>query len=240
MQEWIEQHQPDVLCMQETKLATDAFPRMDFQAMGYEAAHHGEGRWNGVAIVSRVGLDDVVAGFSDGAEEDPQARLIQATCDGLRVACVYVPNGRALDDDHYTYKLEWFDRLHRVVSNNVDPADKFLVCGDFNVAPEDRDVWDPAQFVGATHVSDPERAAVETLSEWGLVDVFRRHNDEDGQFSWWDYRAGSFHKGHGMRIDLIMTTESVAAATESVWIDREARKGTKPSDHAPVVIDLDL
>lgn len=240
VQEWIEEQHPDVLCMQETKLATDAFPHLEFQAMGYESAHHGEGRWNGVAIISRVGLDDVVAGFADGVEEDPQARLVRATCDGLRVACVYVPNGRALDDDHYTYKLAWFERLRSVIAATQDPAGRFLVCGDFNVAPDDRDVWDPAQFVGMTHVSEAERAAVDALQEWGLVDVFRREHDEDGLFSWWDYRAGSFHKGHGMRIDLILTTESVAQATDAVWIDREARKGPKPSDHAPVVVDLDL
>ncbi len=240
VQEWIDDRAPDVLCLQETKLASDAFPYEAFEEMGYEACHHGEGRWNGVAIASRVGLDDVVLGFSDGLEEDPQARLIRASCNGIRVACVYVPNGRSLDDDHYVYKLQWFERLTRVISESIRPDEKFIACGDFNVAPDDRDVWDPAEFIGATHVSHPERAALAQLMEWGVIDVFRRHHDDGNLFSWWDYRGGSFHKGLGMRIDLILATEPVVGVTDAVWIDRDARKGQKPSDHAPVVIDMDI
>ena len=238
VEEWLATVQPDVVCLQETKLADDAFPALTFGAMGYETAHHGEGRWNGVAILSKVGLDDVVAGFPDDDEPDPDARLLWATCGGVRVACAYVPNGRSLDDDHYQYKLRWLARLHRVLEADEDPSSKLVVTGDFNIAPDDRDVYDPADFVGATHVSDAERDALAALEDWGLVDVFRRHYDAPGLFSWWDYRAGNFHKGKGMRIDLVLATASLAETSTSALIDRNARKGKQPSDHAPVVVDF--
>jgi len=240
VEEWIAQAEPDVLCLQETKLTDDKFPHLAFHALGYEAAHHGYGQWNGVAVVSRVGLDDVVAGFGDGGEDDPDSRLVWATCGGVRVASAYVPNGRALDDDHYTYKLWWLGRLREALEADATPDSAVAVCGDFNIAPDDRDVWDPAEFEGATHVSGPERDALHALEAWGLVDVWRRHHEEGGVFSWWDYRGGNFHKGMGMRIDLVLATESVAAASTTISIDRDARKGKQPSDHAPVVVDLDL
>jgi exodeoxyribonuclease-3 len=238
VEEWLAMVQPDVLCMQETKLADTAFPAMAFQALGYESAHHGEGRWNGVAIVSKVGIDDVVAGFGD--DEDPEARLLWATCAGVRVATVYVPNGRALDQDHYQYKLRWLERLRAQVALSTDPSDRVLVAGDFNIAPDDRDVYDPAAFAGETHVSEPERAALAELERWGLVDVFRQHYDVGGLFSWWDYRAGNFHMGKGMRIDLVLATKELADRSRAVLIDRNARKGKSPSDHAPVIVDFDL
>ena len=238
VEEWLATVQPDVLCLQETKLTDAAFPAMTFQAMGYEAAHVGEGRWNGVAILSKVGLDDVVAGFGDGDDEDPEARLMWATCGGVRVANVYVPNGRGLEEDHYQYKLRWLERLRARIVDSLDPGDPFVICGDFNIAPEDRDVYDPADFIGATHVSAPEREALARLSDWGLVDVFRQHYEAPGLFSWWDYRAGNFHKGKGMRIDLVLATEALAAGSTSVLIDRNARKGKSPSDHAPVIVDF--
>ena len=238
VEEWLAAVQPDVVCLQETKLADDAFPALTFGAMGYETAHHGQGRWNGVAILSKVGLDDVVAGFDDGDEPDPDARLLWATCGGVRVASVYVPNGRSLDDDHYQYKLRWLDRLHRVLEADEDPSSRLVVTGDFNIAPDDRDVYDPADFVGATHVSEAERDALAAIEGWGLVDVFRRHYDAPGLFSWWDYRAGNFHKGKGMRIDLVLATPSLAETSTSALIDRNARKGKQPSDHAPVVVDF--
>ena len=238
VEEWVAQTQPDVLCMQETKLADDAFPTLAFEALGYESAHHGQGRWNGVAIISKVGLDDVVAGFADADEPDPEARLIWATCGGVRVASVYVPNGRSLDDDHYQYKLAWLERLRGVLDGSADAADDLAVCGDFNIAPDDRDVWDPADFVDATHVSQPERDALRRLEDWGLVDVFRRRYDDGGLYSWWDYRAGNFHKRKGMRIDLILATEALAARSTADLIDRNARKGKLPSDHAPVLGDF--
>ncbi len=238
VEEWVAAVQPDVLCMQETKLADAAFPAMAFHALGYESLHYGEGRWNGVAIISKVGIEDPVAGFADGADEDPEARLVWATCGGVRVASVYVPNGRALDEDHYQYKLRWLERLRGRLVDSCDPDQPLVVTGDFNIAPDDRDVYDPAEFVGATHVSEPERDALRALEAWGLIDVFRQHYDAGSLFSWWDYRAGNFHKGKGMRIDLVLATEALAEASTSILIDRNARKGKSPSDHAPVVVDF--
>ena len=235
--EWLEAERPEIVCLQETKMKDDAFPHEVFEAMGYESAHHGQGQWNGVAILSSVGLDDVVAGWDDDGPEDSDARLVWATCAGIRVASAYVPNGRALDDDHYTYKLAWLARLRATLDRREDPSAELAVCGDYNIAPTDLDVWDVSAFEGATHVSQPERDALVSLEAWGLEDLFRRH--VDGQvFSWWDYRGGSFHKGHGMRIDLIMGTESLARRSVGARVDRDARKGEKPSDHAPVIVEL--
>lgn len=239
VEEWIAYARPDVLLMQETKLADAAFPALAFGALGYETAHHGQGRWNGVAIVSRVGLDDVVAGFDDDEEPDADARVVWATCGGVRVASAYVPNGRALDDDHYRYKLDWLARLRRGLDAH-DPAAPLLIGGDFNIAPTDDDVWDPGAFEGATHVSAPERAALGELVDWGLVDTFRLLHDEPGLYSWWDYRAGNFHKRKGMRIDLLLATAPLADALTFTLIDRQARKGSQPSDHAPVLADFEL
>jgi len=238
VEEWVATVQPDILCMQETKLAEAAFPAMAFHGLGYESVHHGEGRWNGVAIISKVGIDDVVNGFPDDDAPDPEARLVWATCGGVRVASAYVPNGRSLDDDHYQYKLRWLERLRLAIAAHNDPAQPLLVAGDFNIAPDDRDVYDVKEFAGATHVSAPERSALAALTDWGLVDVFREHYDAPGLFSWWDYRAGNFHKGKGMRIDLVLATKELAAASTAVLIDRNARKGKSPSDHAPVVVDF--
>jgi exodeoxyribonuclease-3 len=240
VEEWLADSQPDIVCLQETKLADGAFPALAFAGLGYEAAHHGEGRWNGVAILSRVGLDDVVPGFADGAPPDPEARLLTATCGGVRVMSAYVPNGRALDNDHYRYKLEWLERLRAHLDAVADPTAPTALCGDFNIAPTDIDVWDPAAVHGATHVSPPEREALGRLLDWGLTDVFRdRFPDVERLYSWWDYRAGNFHKGIGMRIDLVLASASLAARAQAALIDRNARKGKSPSDHAPVVIDLD-
>jgi exodeoxyribonuclease-3 len=213
---------------------------MAFQAIGYDAVHYGEGRWNGVAILSRVGLDDVVHGFGDGEPDDPEARLVTATCGGARIMSVYVPNGRALDHEHYQYKLRWLDRLHVHLDATADPSSPTAVCGDFNIAPTDLDVWDPAAGHGATHVSEPERAALGRLLDWGLSDLFRdRFRDVERLYSWWDYRAGNFHKGLGMRIDLVLGSAPLATRVRGALIDRNARKGKSPSDHAPVVIDLE-
>ncbi|MDQ4097508.1 MAG: exodeoxyribonuclease III, partial [Actinomycetota bacterium] len=231
----------DVLCMQETKLADSAFPALAFSALGYESAHCGEGRWNGVAIISRVGLDDVVAGFSDQAEDETtEARLLWATCAGVRVGSVYVPNGRQVGSEHYEAKLQWLDRLQRHVETSLDATEPLVICGDFNVAPDDRDVWDVTKLHGGTHVSAPEREAVGGLLGWGLVDVFRTLRPEPGVYSWWDYRAGDFHQGRGLRIDLVLATKSLAERATFVLIDRFARKGKLPSDHAPLLVDFDL
>ena len=238
VEEWLALNDADVVCLQETKMTDSAFPGLTFSELGYDVAHHGEGRWNGVAILSRVGLEDVRAGWDDGGEDDPEARVLWATCGGVRVCCVYVPNGRALDNDHYAYKLRWLERLRATLDEHEDPATDLAVLGDFNIAPDDRDVWDPARFEGATHVSEPERDALARLEEWGLEDVFRRHYDAGGLFSWWDYRGGDFHKGHGLRIDLVLATASLAGRSRGAVIDRNARKGKQPSDHAPVVVDF--
>jgi exodeoxyribonuclease-3 len=237
VEEWIGYAQPDVLCLQETKLADAAFPHGAFSVLGYETAHHGDGRWNGVALVSRVGLENVSVGLNSD-DDDQGTRLIAADCGGVRVHSVYVPNGRSLEDDHYPAKLAWLARLRDLLAETCSPEDPVAVCGDFNVAPEDRDVWDVTQFEGMTHVSQPERDALANLEAWGLVDVFRRLYDEGGLFSWWDYRGGSFHRHRGMRIDLVLVTEVLAARTGYALIDRNARKGDKPSDHTPVFIDV--
>jgi exodeoxyribonuclease-3 len=238
VEEWLAYAEPDVLCLQETKLSDATFPHMAFSALGYESVHHGRGQWNGVAILSRVGIGDVVSGFAEGLEVDPDARLITATCGGVRTLSVYVPNGRALDDPHYQYKLSWIDRLRRHLDLTADPNRPVAVCGDYNVAPDDRDVWDPAAFVGSTHVSVPEREALAHLEGWGLEDAFRLRYDQDGLFSYWDYRAGDFHQHRGMRIDLVLVSKPLAGRVEWAIIDRNARKGKLPSDHAPVVVDL--
>ena len=236
---WLAECQPDVICLQETKLADSAFPSLAFAAMGYESAHHGEGRWNGVAILSRVGLEDVVNGFADGEPADDEARLLTATCGGVRVLCAYVPNGRAVGHEHYQYKLRWLARLRRHLDATASPTEPTALCGDFNIAPTDLDVWDPAAVHGATHVSPPERAALAELLDWGLVDVFReRFPGVERLYSWWDYRAGNFHKGLGMRIDLVLASAPLAERVEAALIDRNARKGKQPSDHAPVVVEV--
>jgi exodeoxyribonuclease-3 len=241
VEDWLAYAQPDIFCMQETKLADADFPALAFKALGYDAAYSGQGRWNGVAILSRVGLEDVVAGFSDQAEDEPvEARLLSATCAGHRVMTVYVPNGRVVGSQWYEEKLAWLERVRGHVTSTCDANGNALVCGDFNVAPDDRDVWDPTAVHGATHVSPPERAALGALLDWGLVDVLRARYDDAGLFSWWDYRAGDFHKHRGMRIDLILATPALARRAAFVLIDRFARKGKGPSDHAPVLADFDV
>ena len=240
VEEWIEYAQPDVLCLQETKQADAAFPHGAFTALGYESVHHGDGRWNGVALISRVGIEQVSKGL--GSDDDDQGtRLIAADCGGVRVHSVYVPNGRSLEGEHYPAKLAWLARLRNLLAETCSPSDPVAVCGDFNVAPDDRDVWDVTQFEGMTHVSPPERQALADLEAWGLVDAFRRCYDQDGLYSWWDYRGGAFHRHHGLRIDLVLVTEVLAARTTWALIDRAARyagsDGSKPSDHTPVLID---
>lgn len=235
---WLTEVDPDVALLQETKLADDAFPALTFEALGYQSAHHGQGQWNGVAILSKVGIDDVVAGFADGGPPDPDARLVTATCGGLRVSSAYVPNGRSLDDDHYAYKLDWMDRLAVHVRAQQESHDSIVVGGDYNIAPDDRDVHDPAKYVGATHVSEAERERLDALVEFGLIDVFRHFHDDDRVFSWWDYRGGDFHQGRGMRIDLLMCSTPVVERSRWCLIDRNARKGKQPSDHAPVIVEL--
>ncbi len=247
---WIERARPDVLLMQETKLADDAAPVAELRRLGYELAHHGQGQWNGVAIASRMGISDVVTHFgrplararTPDSDDEPLAetRMIAATCGGVRVVSLYAPNGRNVGTLHYAAKLAWFGLLEGWLQSACRPDEPLVLGGDLNVAPEDIDVWDPAACHGGTHVSPPERDAFRRLQAWGLVDLYRRHHDEPARFTWWDYRAGNFHKNFGMRIDHLLGTRVVAERSRGAEIDREARKGKPlPSDHAPLVVDLD-
>jgi exodeoxyribonuclease-3 len=237
---WLDERRPDVVCLQETKLADDALAELlgdELAGRGYEVAAHGEAAWNGVAILSRVGLDDVVSGLAGAPGfPHPEARAVAATCDGVRVHSVYVPNGREPDSDHYQYKLAWLAALRAVVAAGPKAA---LVCGDMNIAPADADVFDPDAYIGQTHVTPREREALAQLQALGLHDVVRDRWPDERVFSYWDYRAGMFHQDLGMRIDLILASDPVAARVKAAWIDRHARKGKGPSDHAPVIVDLD-
>ncbi len=245
MLDWLQQTEPDVLCLQELKNAPEAYPEPEFLALGYESAINASGRWNGVAVMSRVGLRDVQLGLTDQPEFDggTEPRAVGATCGGVRLWSVYVPNGREPANPHFQYKLEWLEALrHTITAEALDEA-PFAVLGDFNVAPTDADVWDPAAFVDSTHVTEPERAALAALRDLGLTDVFPRPLKHDYPFTYWDYRGGNFHKNIGMRIDLVYANHSFAAAVTDAYVDREARKGSVkdgkgPSDHAPVVVDL--
>jgi exodeoxyribonuclease-3 len=237
---WLDERRPDVLCLQETKLADDKFAELlgeELAGRGYEVAAHGEASWNGVAILSRVGLDDVVDGLPGGPGfPHPEARAVSATCGGIRVVSVYVPNGRVPGSEHYEYKLAWLAALREMVAAGPEAT---MVCGDINIAPADEDVFDPDAYIGQTHVTKPERAALAELQALGLRDVVRDRWPGERVFSYWDYRAGMFHQDLGMRIDLILAGEPVAERVKAAWIDRQARKGTGPSDHAPVIVDLD-
>jgi exodeoxyribonuclease III len=237
---WLDERQPDVVCLQETKLADAAFTELlgsELADRGYEVAAHGEAAWNGVAILSRAGLDDVVAGI-EGAPgfPNPEARAVAATCGGIRVVSVYVPNGREPGSEHYRYKLAWLDSLREMVAAGPDAT---VVCGDMNIAPADDDVFDPDAYIGQTHVTAPEREALAELQALGLHDVVRDRWPGERVFTYWDYRAGMFHQDLGMRIDLVLASDPVAERVKAAWIDRQARKGKGPSDHAPVIIDLD-
>lgn len=226
--------------MQETKIADAAFAHNQFSTLGYEVATHGSGQWNGVAVASRVGLDRVERGFAgEPGFPDPEARALAVTCGGVRVWSLYVPNGRSLDSPHLAYKLQWLRQLRGALAAEVATAAPIAVCGDFNIAPTDEDVWDPNAFVGSTHVSAEERAALVALLELGLHDV-RPRAFKGMPYTYWDYRAGAFHKGMGMRIDLVLLGNGLASAITDAYIDRDARKGTGPSDHAPVVVDVTL
>jgi exodeoxyribonuclease-3 len=248
---WLGRARPDVLLMQETKLTDEAAPGEAFREAGYELAHHGQGRWNGVAIASRRGIAGVVTNFGEprrpGPDEDAgdveplaETRMIAAECGGVRVASLYAPNGRTLGSVFYEAKLAWFARLLRWLEEAADPAAPLVLGGDFNVAPADEDVWDPRACHGGTHVSPPEREAFGRLLRWGLVDAYRLRRPERGRYTWWDYRAGHFHKNLGMRIDHLLATRPLAGRVVWAEIDREARKGKPtPSDHAPLLVDVD-
>jgi exodeoxyribonuclease-3 len=238
--QWLADSAPDVLCLQETKIAEGGFPVDEVAELGYQVAQYGQGRWNGVAVLSRIGLDDVRRGFpGEPGYPDPEARAISARCGGIGFMSVYVPNGRTPDDPHYTYKLTWLSALRAALADDVT-AGPLVVAGDFNVAPTDDDVWDPKVFAGSTHVTPPEREALARIREVGLTDIVARPLKGDRPFTYWDYRAGMFHQNKGMRIDLVYATADVAAAVTDAVVDREARKGKGPSDHAPILVDLDF
>jgi len=252
--EWLAETEPDILCLQETKVAAALFPAAEVEELGYEVAAHGDGRWNGVALLSRAGLEDVSLGFpgepgyagesaepaliDDPGLRRPEARAIGATCGGIRVWSLYVPNGRTPDSAHYAYKLDWFAALRTALGAELVSEPALVACGDFNVAPTDDDVWDPAVFIGSTHVTPAERQALAELRALGLRDVVPTPMKGPHPFTYWDYRAGAFAKNNGMRIDLVYATDAVADRVRGAYVDREARKGKGPSDHAPVVVDL--
>jgi len=245
--DWLATAEPDVLCLQELKTSTDQFPEAPVAELGYEVAAYGTGRWNGVAILSRVGVADVVRGLvdepgflpEDAMLEAHEPRAVGATCGGVRVWSVYVPNGREVGHAHYDYKLRWLDALRATAAADLEVAGRpFAVLGDFNIAPTDADVWDPAVFATSTHVTAPERSALAALRSLGLVDVVPRAMKHDTPYTYWDYRAGAFHKNMGMRIDLVYASQPFADAVSDAYVDRDARKGAGPSDHAPVVVDL--
>jgi exodeoxyribonuclease-3 len=237
---WLDQRRPDVVCLQETKLGDAAFTELlgeELGGRGYLVARHGEGQWNGVAILSKAGLDDVEPGLAGAPGfPHPEARAVSATCAGIRVHSVYVPNGRVPDSDHYRYKLAWLAALRDQLAAGPEAA---IVCGDMNIAPTDADVFDPEAYVGQTHVTPPERAALAELQKLGLRDVVRERWPAERVFTYWDYRAGMFHRDLGMRIDLVLASTPVAGRVRAAWVDRQARKGSGPSDHAPVIVDLD-
>lgn len=238
---WLESAQPDVLALQELKCTSDDFPHLPIQALGYEAVAHGNGRWNGVAILSRIGLADVTLDLTGqpAYDEVVETRAVGATCGGVRVWSVYVPNGREPDHDHYRYKLDWFDALRETVAAELsaEPDQPFAVIGDFNVAPTDADVWDVTQFADSTHVTPAERVALARVRSEGLQDVLPRSLKGE-PYTFWDYRNGAFHRAWGMRIDLVYANAAFAGLVDDAWIDRNERKGKGASDHAPVVVDL--
>lgn len=242
---WLGSAAPDVLCLQELKVPTDAFPYSEVEAAGYAVAARGAGRWNGVAILSKVGLDDITYDLPGQPEWDGvvEPRAIGATCGGVRVWSLYVPNGRNVDDPHYAYKLEWLGVLRNVARDELARPEPLVIVGDFNVAPTDADVWDITKFDGSTHVTAAERAAVSALSDVGLVEVLPRALKYDVPFTFWDYRQLAFPKNTGMRIDLVFGSPSFAAAVTDAYVDRNERKpgkagSTPPSDHAPLVVDI--
>jgi exodeoxyribonuclease-3 len=246
--DWLGTAEPDVLCLQEIKCAADDFPVDAVAGLGYEVAAHGAGRWAGVAILSRVGITEVRRGLPDEPGFQPEdamfevhePRAIAATCAGVRLWSVYVPNGREIGHPHYDYKLRWLEALRATVVAELAPPRPFAVLGDFNIAPTDADVWDITRFATSTHVTEPERRALAAVEYAGLTDVQPRALKYDVPFTYWDYRQLSFPKNRGMRIDLVLADERFAAAVVDSYVDREARKGTGASDHAPVVVDVQL
>jgi exodeoxyribonuclease-3 len=231
---WLERERPDVICLQETKVVDADFPNAEIGALRYHATIFGQKTYNGVAILSLTPPTEVIRGLR-GDPPDAERRFLAATVEGVRVVDVYVPNGKAVGDPAYELKLEWLRRLRSWLDDACDPAADVVLCGDMNVAPEDRDVWDVALWQGQNLFSEPEKGAFRDLLKWGLTDTVRLHHPEPGLYTWWDYRAGAFHRGWGLRIDHILASAPLAARCTAVGVNRDERKGEKPSDHAPVV-----
>ncbi len=232
--QWLERGAPDIVCLQETKVVNEEFPCEPIKNLGYECSVHGQKSYNGVAILSREPAADPVKSLP-GDDSDAQCRLLAATIHGIRVIDIYAPNGSEVGSDKYAYKLDWYRRLRSYLDSSLTPADEVLICGDFNVAPEDRDVWDVEKWRDQILFSEPEKEAFRNLLGWGLHDALRLHRQEGGIYTWWDYRAGAFHRGWGLRIDHILISASLAKRCIAVEVDRNERKGEKPSDHAPVI-----
>ncbi len=236
--DWLTAHSPDVLGLQETKLIDTAFPIDAIRDAGYEVSFSGQPTYNGVALLSRAPQSDVVTGLN--AHEDPQRRVLGATIDGVRVLNLYVPNGQSVDSEKYLYKLGWLDKLRATLEEELAHHSRVVVMGDFNIAPDDRDVHDPAEWAGKVLCSEPEREALERVLALGFVDTFRLFDQEDGIYSWWDYRAGGFRRKRGLRIDLVLASEALAPACRASWVDIEPRRNERPSDHAPAVADFEM
>jgi len=236
---WLAAHQPDVLCLQELKVTEDAFPLLPIRSLGYHAAVHGQKTYNGVAILSREEPAEIERGFGDGGD-DSHARLVAARVGGVHVVSAYVPNGQEVGSDKWAYKIEWLGRLRAWLGRRFAKGDLVALCGDFNVAPEARDVCDPAAWEGSVLFHPEARRALEHVRAWGLVDAFRRHHEAPGLYTWWDYRMLAFPKNQGLRIDHVLLSEPLAARCTAASIDRNERKGKLPSDHAPVVVELDV
>jgi exodeoxyribonuclease-3 len=236
---WLEKCRPDVVCLQETKVVDEEFPFEPIRALGYECSVHGQKSYNGVAILSRTPAADLIKSLP-GDDSDTQSRLLAAVAQSIRILNIYAPNGSEVGSDKYAYKLDWYRRLRNYLDSSLKPADEVLICGDFNIAPEDRDVWDPEQWRDKILFSEPEKQAFRNLIDWGLCDAMRIHHQEGGLYTWWDYRAGAFHRGWGLRIDHILISAPLAKRCIAVEIDRNERKGEKPSDHAPVIATFEI
>ena len=236
--EWLAANPVDAIGLQELKLPDEQFPRAEIEALGLHAVHYGQKTYNGVAILARAALSDIAMGIP--GDDDPQRRVIAATVGGVRLINVYVPNGQEVGSEKYAYKLAWLERLRTWLATELARHPRLAIIGDFNIAPEDRDVHDPAKWEGSVHVSEPERKALAAITALGLVDLFRSFEQPPGTFSWWDYRMGAFRRNHGLRIDLVLASKALAAHCKSCTVDRSTRAWERPSDHAPVIAAFDI
>lgn len=237
--DWLNSTETDVLCLQETKTVDETFPLEEIENAGFHVAFMGQKSYNGVAILSKHEINDVQKNFPDDGEDAPK-RLIAANIQGIHIVNTYIPNGTELWTDKFDFKLDWLQRLRRYFDERCPKDSDVLLCGDFNVAPEELDVWSVKNWEGKLHFSKPERAAIHHVKQWGFMDVFRQQNGELQEFSWWNYRQGAFPKNHGLRIDHIWTSQSLAEKCVGCWIDKEPRTWERPSDHTPVVAEFEV